>query len=116
MLRISVLCFQEIFKIVCFSQLSVRLRSILSQILQPCSSYLEQQPSTSTVVAHPVSSIPSATAHSTPRSSSAIGVESSVERVAKQVSFHVFLWFSLNKSIGKTADFALPSQTLIGNS
>uniref|UniRef100_A0A1I7VU53 Helicase domino n=1 Tax=Loa loa TaxID=7209 RepID=A0A1I7VU53_LOALO len=50
----------------------------------PCSSYLEQQPSTSTVAAHPASSIPSATAHSTPRSSSAAGVESSVERVAKQ--------------------------------
>ncbi|MCP9257502.1 Helicase domino [Dirofilaria immitis] len=50
----------------------------------PCSSYLEQQPSTSTVAAHPASSIPSATAHSTPRSSSAAGVESSVERVARQ--------------------------------
>ncbi|VIO92229.1 SNF2 family N-terminal domain containing protein [Brugia malayi] len=50
----------------------------------PCSSYLEQQPSTSTITAHPASSIPSATAHSTPRSSSAAGVESSVERVAKQ--------------------------------
>uniref|UniRef100_A0A0R3RQ38 Helicase ATP-binding domain-containing protein n=1 Tax=Elaeophora elaphi TaxID=1147741 RepID=A0A0R3RQ38_9BILA len=50
----------------------------------PCSSYLEQQPSTSTVAAHPASSIPSATAHSTPRSSSAAGAESSVERVAKQ--------------------------------
>ncbi|VDK63136.1 unnamed protein product, partial [Onchocerca ochengi] len=50
----------------------------------PCSSYLEQQPSSSTVAAHPASSIPSATAHSTPRSSSATGVESSVERVAKQ--------------------------------
>uniref|UniRef100_A0A915PWC4 Uncharacterized protein n=1 Tax=Setaria digitata TaxID=48799 RepID=A0A915PWC4_9BILA len=50
----------------------------------PCSSYLEQQPSTSTVAAHPTSSIPSATAQSTPRSSSAAGVESSVERVAKQ--------------------------------
>ncbi|KAL4003237.1 SNF2 N-terminal domain family protein [Acanthocheilonema viteae] len=50
----------------------------------PCSSYLEQQPSTSTVAAHQASSIPSATAHSTPRSSSAAGAESSVERVAKQ--------------------------------
>ncbi|VDP23345.1 unnamed protein product [Onchocerca flexuosa] len=50
----------------------------------PCSSYLEQQPSTSTIAAHPASSIPSATAHSTPRSSSAAGIESSVERVAKQ--------------------------------
>ncbi|VDN04970.1 unnamed protein product [Thelazia callipaeda] len=49
----------------------------------PCSSYLEQ-PSTSTIIAHPASSIPSATAQSTPRSSSVTGVESSVERVARQ--------------------------------
>ncbi|VDN37412.1 unnamed protein product [Gongylonema pulchrum] len=49
----------------------------------PCSSYMEQQPSTSTVVLQPTPSAPSVTALSTPRSS-VVGAESSVERVAKQ--------------------------------
>lgn len=72
---------------------------------------MEQQPSTSTVAAQPTPSVPSATALSTPRSSSAAGVESSVERVAKQVSFKTFLELTSFKSGFKQAEYWLNGMT-----